>query len=488
MNLPSNTLLHGGTYRIIRFINSGGFGCTYEAEHVMLQKRVAIKEFFVKDFCNRDETTSHVTVGTVSKKGLVEKLRKKFLDEARAICKLNHPGIVKVSDVFEDNGTAYFVMDYIDGQSLSDMLKRSGRMSEHQAVEYILQVADALKYVHSHNRLHLDVKPGNVMVDKQGKAILIDFGASKQYDEVNGENTSTLAGKTPGFAPPEQMGNDVVKFTPATDIYALGATLYKLLTGITPPSATLRISGEELDPLPEGISRDVVNAVNAALKMNKKERPQNIDEFLELLNVKDIEPEDDNTVVDPSKITVVKANPNSNSKTKQKAKAKTTKPVVKKNKSSKKINIFIAVACIAVVIAILKHNNADTISNEEETGNYVENQAEEYNGVEYTYTGNVNEKGLPDGDGKGVYPAGIYEGRYVNGSRDGKGKFNTSDGENTYEGTFIDDKYNTGILTSNSDGYYFKGSFVDDQPYEGTWYNKNGTVYARVKKGDVAAE
>ena len=106
MNLPVNTLLQGGKYKIVRFISSGGFGCTYEAEHVMLEKRVAIKEFFVKDFCNRDENTAHVTVGTLSKKGLVEKLRRKFIDEAKALCRLQHSGIVSVQDVFEENGTA----------------------------------------------------------------------------------------------------------------------------------------------------------------------------------------------------------------------------------------------------------------------------------------------------------------------------------------------------------------------------------------------
>ncbi|MCD8291372.1 MAG: protein kinase [Prevotella sp.] len=283
-HLNAGMYLHGGMYRIVRFINSGGFGCTYEAEHVMLEKKMAIKEFFVHDFCNRDRNTAHVTVGTESKRGLVDKLRRKFVEEAKAIGRLEHPGIVRVSDVFEENGTAYYVMDYIKGSSLSDIVKGKGCLSESEALRYIRQVADALRYVHSHNRLHLDVKPGNIMVDGKGNAILIDFGASKQYDEVNGENTSTLMGKTPGFAPPEQMGNDVVKFTPATDIYALGATLYKLLTGTTPPSSNLRSSGEKLAPLPENINEGFKNAVNASLRLNKTERPQSVDEFLAILD------------------------------------------------------------------------------------------------------------------------------------------------------------------------------------------------------------
>ena len=254
MNLPIGTLLQGGKYEIKRFISAGGFGCTYEGVHTMLDTHIAIKEFFVKDFCNRDEQTSHVTVGTQSKLKLVERLQNKFLEEAGALYSMQHQNIVRVTDVFEENGTAYYVMDYVDGESLQQKVKNEGALSETIALKYIRQIADALKYVHSQNRLHLDIKPGNIMVNSMDNAILIDFGASKQYDEVDGENTSTLLGKTPGYAPIEQMSNNVKQFTPATDIYSLGATLYKLLTGVTPPDAT-EIFNEGLEELPESISK-----------------------------------------------------------------------------------------------------------------------------------------------------------------------------------------------------------------------------------------
>ena len=282
-SLKAGAQLQNGKYKIERFINSGGFGCTYEGVHTMLDTKVAIKEFFVKDFCNRDEATSHITIGTESKRALVEKLRKKFVEEAKMLFKeLHHPGIVRVTDIFEENGTAYYVMDYIEGCSLSDKVK-AGALSEADAVRYIKQAGEALAYVHSKNRLHLDVKPSNIMIGGDDRAILIDFGTSKQYDEADGENTSTLMGKTPGFAPPEQMGNDVVKFTPATDIYSLGATLYKLLTGITPPSATQLISGDELEPMPKAVSERTRKAVEQAMLLNKNKRPQTIAEFMTLL-------------------------------------------------------------------------------------------------------------------------------------------------------------------------------------------------------------
>ena len=285
MHLKPGTLLQSGKYRIVRFINSGGFGCTYEAVHTSLDDRFAIKEFFVKDFCNRDENTSYVTVGTNSKKALVEKLKNKFIKEAKSIRKLHHNGIVKVSDVFEENGTAYYVMDYIEGRSLSQLIDEKGRLTETETMRYIRKISETLKYVHSKNMLHLDIKPGNIMIDEEDNPILIDFGTSKQYDEESGENTSTLLGKTPGYAPLEQMDNSVQEFYPATDIYALGATMYKMLTGITPPNAIKRASGTKLEPLPSNISEGTRNAIETSLKILVENRPQSIEEFLKVLEI-----------------------------------------------------------------------------------------------------------------------------------------------------------------------------------------------------------
>lgn len=294
ITLPVGTLLQNGRYRIVRFISSGGFGCTYEAEHTRLKIRVAIKELFVKDFCNRDSDSKTVTLGIRSRQKLLNKLEKKFGEEAHALSLMNYPGIVRVTDIFNENDTTYYVMDYVDGNSLAQIIKSSGPMDENVARRMIVQVAHALKYVHSKNRLHLDVKPGNIMVDRHGKTTLIDFGASKQYDEEDGENTSTLLSRTPGYAPIEQMGENLINFTPSTDIYSLGATFYTLLTGKAPTSATLRVSGEPLAKLPDNVSKSSRDAIKAAMSINRLKRPQTIDEFLELLDVK----HDDNLLVD----------------------------------------------------------------------------------------------------------------------------------------------------------------------------------------------
>ena len=276
-------MLRAGTYRIERFIGSGGFGCTYEARHVLLDKRVAIKEFFEKENCNRDSATGHVSVGTESMRAKVEKDKEKFVREARFLSQMSHRGIVRVSDVFEENGTAYYVMDYIEGCSLRDIVAREGRLPEWRAVRYMLQVCQALEYVHSLNRLHLDIKPGNIMIDRKDNALLIDFGTTKQYDAESGEGTSTLLGFTDGYAPPEQTTSDVRRFDPVLDIYALGATLYNMLTGETPPAANMRASGSaELKPL-VGVSDGVRSAVEKAMKLNKKERPQTVAAFAAML-------------------------------------------------------------------------------------------------------------------------------------------------------------------------------------------------------------
>ena len=284
MHLPIGTLLQGGKYKILRYISSGGFGCTYEAKYEEMDSIVAIKEFFVKDFCNRDNSGA-ISVATQNKVELVGRLKKKFIEEAQALFKMHHHNIVRVTDKFEENNTAYYVMDYIDGKPLSALIDEKGRLGEEEALGYIRQTASALEFVHKHNRLHLDVKPQNIMIDHEGKAVLIDFGVSKQYDEVNGENTSTLLGYTPGYAPIEQSGSGVTEFTPATDIYSLGATLYKALTGATPIPAHQRASSKRLKELqfPEGINPATREAVECSMQLYVDNRPQSVEEFLSLL-------------------------------------------------------------------------------------------------------------------------------------------------------------------------------------------------------------
>ena len=282
--LTSSFTLQGGKYQIIKTLGQGGFGITYEAEQVALHRRVAIKEFFMKDYCDRDSTTSHVTLGTSEgSKELVERFRSKFIREAQMIAGLDDPHIIKIHDIFEENGTAYYVMAFLDGGSLSDLVKKNGPLPENQAVSYIKQVGNALDYIHKQNVLHLDVKPSNILLNASGEAVLIDFGISKHYDAEGGQTSTTPVGISKGYAPMEQyqQGN-ITKFSPATDIYSLGATLYFLLTGQTPPEAA-EVYEEGLPEIRGYVSDCVKEAISKAMAPKRKDRPQDIASFLSLL-------------------------------------------------------------------------------------------------------------------------------------------------------------------------------------------------------------
>lgn len=283
--LQLNTTLQGGKYRITRVLGKGGFGITYLAIQSGLERKVAVKEFFMKELCDRDETTSHVTIGTEGSRESVSRFREKFLKEARNIAKLTHPNIVRVIDVFEENGTAYYVMEYADGGSLADKVKREGYLSEPVATRYIICVAKALDYIHQRRMNHLDVKPANIMLNEVDEPVLIDFGLSKQYDTVTGSQTSTTpVGISEGYAPMEQyMQGGVGAFSPETDVYALGATFYYLLTGLTPPNASV-VGNDGLSPEPlkeKGVSDKTIGVISKAMEGRKKDRTKSAQAFME---------------------------------------------------------------------------------------------------------------------------------------------------------------------------------------------------------------
>ena len=234
--LQPDSTLQSGKYRIIKKLGQGGFGITYLAENTLLEGKVAIKEFFFKEYCERDNATCHVTIPTSGNREIVERFKQKFIKEAKTIFRLNHPNIVRSHDVFEENDTAYYVMDYIEGESLGDMVKRRGAIPEAEALGYVKDAASALEYIHSKNINHLDINPDNLMKRKEdGRIIVIDFGVAKQYAAVISE------GCTPecishDYSPVElYRKNREQTFSPQSDVYALAATLFKLLTGNTPP-------------------------------------------------------------------------------------------------------------------------------------------------------------------------------------------------------------------------------------------------------------
>ena len=189
-------------------------------------RKVAVKEFFMKDYCDRQGDQTQVTLGTQGNRDMVERYKQKFLKEARTIAQFQHPNIVQVYDVFMENNTAYYVMEYLDGQTLTDLVQAQGPMPEQVALPYFDKLISAVACIHDHQVNHLDIKPSNVMLRSNGEPVLIDFGLAKNYDRESGGQTSTTpVGISEGFSPPEQYNaGGVSSFSPASDIYALGAT------------------------------------------------------------------------------------------------------------------------------------------------------------------------------------------------------------------------------------------------------------------------
>ena len=303
--LPGSYLKGGNyTYKIERVLGQGSFGITYLATTQIKISgplgefestvQVAIKEFFMSDINGRKDSTVTYSSGGE----LYENYKKKFSLEAIKMSKLVHPNIIKVLESFESNNTYYYAMEFCEGGSLDTLITNKGCLSEKESYIFITQISEALIFMHNNNMLHLDLKPGNIMLNDSGNCVLIDFGLSKQYNE-NGEpeSSTSIGGGTPGYAPIEQIQYREGKEFPITmDVYALGATMYKMLTGKRPPVASVLLNEgfpkEEL--VAKNISDETIIAIKKAMSPIKRERCKTIGEFMKLLSIKE---KDNNTII-----------------------------------------------------------------------------------------------------------------------------------------------------------------------------------------------
>ena len=284
--LPVGTLLYKGKYRINKYLGRGGFGITYKAtgyfkvEGKTVKSEIAVKEFFMSDVQKRD-VESQCVITPLEKLNEVALSRRKFMDEAGKIRQFtNHPHIVNVYDVFDENETCYYTMEYIEGGSLEEYVESTemGVLEEEEALRIIREVASALSEMHKHRMNHLDVNPKNIMMDEDGKAILIDFGAAHLYHEDVEKDSTILAVSSDEYTPIE-VGK-IRDFSPATDIYSLGVILYRLLVGS--PLGKEGLSEDTIKP--DDISDKTWNAIRNAVQVFKDYRPQSIEEFLALLD------------------------------------------------------------------------------------------------------------------------------------------------------------------------------------------------------------
>lgn len=279
--LPLGTCL-SGRYRIDGVIGIGGFGITYLGYHQDMENFCAIKEFFISGKCLREANGCSVVYQGLSDEQY-EKFKSRFFQEAQNLNKLQHPNVVHVLDVFEENGTVYIVMDFIEGKTLQNKITREGPLSYELAVNYIGQIADAVGYCHKRHLLHRDIKPDNIMITPDDRAILIDFGSARGFvnDEVQ-YHTTIL---TQGYAPLEQYTGTSKKGN-YTDIYSLGGVFYFALTGQKPLDATDRAQQIHM-PTPREINPaipiEAERTILKAMEMNPQDRFQKVSEFMDSL-------------------------------------------------------------------------------------------------------------------------------------------------------------------------------------------------------------
>lgn len=289
--LQPGTVIHGthNDYRIERVLGQGSFGITYVA-NVRLKGRlgaiesaamVAIKEFFLRDVSSRNG----LRVFSVSDSTLCSDYRRDFLREAQNLSRLDNDHIVKVLETIEENDTVYYVMEYLSGGNLDQHILSHGKLSCREALDIAIQIGEALKCMHAQHMLHLDLKPLNVMRGEDGHIVLIDFGLSKCFGADGQPESSTRIGQgTTGYAPIEQHSfKKADGFMPTLDIYALGATLFKMLTGSVPPEASVVLNdGLPVDELSSaGVPPAVIALVERAMQPLRRMRHQTVGEFID---------------------------------------------------------------------------------------------------------------------------------------------------------------------------------------------------------------
>ena len=271
-------------YELVRVLGLGGFGITYLGYEHHLDKAVAIKEYLPAEFAVRTSDYSVVPQSSTFEEDFAWGLER-FVDEARTLALFQHPNIVQVSRFFQAHGTAYIVMEYAEGETLSEVLTRRGRLDEAELLDIVLPLLEGLEMVHRANFLHRDIKPGNIIIRAMdGSPVLLDFGSARQAIEAKSRPMTTII--TPGYAPIEQYSAHDHQ-GPWTDIYALGGVCYRALTGQVPVEAIDRMLTDRQVSVGQvcgdGVSEQVASAIDWALAVNRKDRPLDVSSWQEAL-------------------------------------------------------------------------------------------------------------------------------------------------------------------------------------------------------------
>lgn len=276
-------------YEFQDILGRGGFGITYLAIDLNLNKKVAIKEYFPREFANREVGHTIRPSGNKEDRDTFEWGLKRFLDEARTLALFEDPNIISVKRFFEANGTAYLVMDYCDGLSLDEVIKRDGPLDENRLKLILIPLMASLEKIHSANFLHRDVKPANIYIKKDGSPILLDFGSARQHISSHSRTVTSLA--TAGYAALEQYSTSSAQ-GPAVDIYGLAATLYRAITGEKPQDSLDRVLNDKLIPLENSINKGfdikLLKGIDHGLAVRPENRPQSVAEWSEIFGLRSI--------------------------------------------------------------------------------------------------------------------------------------------------------------------------------------------------------
>ncbi len=294
--LAMGTELHAGKFTVGRVLGEGGFGITYKGAHKSLQRAVAIKELFPEGAVRLGANVSLPQSRQADFKHEMDSI----LQEARIIASLRSSTIVDVHDMFQENGTAYIVMEYLEGQTLQEAIDRQGPLPSDRVQAIALDTCAALAEVHSNHLLHRDIKPANIVLTHDGRTVLIDFGSAREFKVSHTAHHTRIL--TEEYAAPEQYSTQA-RFGPYTDIFCLGATLFHGLTGAPPPRALDRL--QNIAPslvFPDGVGAALRSAIQQALNLKVQERPQTIQAFQGLLRDADHAPHDGVLVISPGTV------------------------------------------------------------------------------------------------------------------------------------------------------------------------------------------
>lgn len=287
-SLPDNFQLY--EFKLERVLGQGGFGITYLARDTNLMQHVAIKEYYPREFANRDSTFTIHAVGNAEDKDTFTWGLKRFLDEARVLAQLSHPNIISIKRFFEANGTAYLVMEYCDGKPLDEIIRDHGPLSESELNGILFPLLDGLEHVHEKAFLHRDIKPANIFIRLNGSPVLLDFGAAKHEMTSHSKSVTSLA--TAGYAPFEQYSTKG-KQGAWSDIYGLAATIYRAISGTKPQDAPDRMLEDTLVPASELLKGkfdpNLLAALDKALAIRPELRPQTIAEFRNLIKAQPVQ-------------------------------------------------------------------------------------------------------------------------------------------------------------------------------------------------------